>query len=331
MIKKISIAALLLTGSLMAAGEVNIYSTRHYDADKNLYKMFTEKTGIAVNVVKAKPKALIKRLETEGANTKADLFITADAGNLVNAQKKGLLQPVKSKKIEEAIPETLRQKDGYWVALTQRARIIAYNKEKVKPEDLSTYEDLTDKKWKGRITIRKSSNIYNQSLLASFIATKGPEKAKMWAKGIVDNMSRKPRGNDRDQMKAVAAGVGDIAVVNTYYVGKLLNSKKPYEVEVGKLMGVFFPKDTHVNISGVAMTKNAKNKDNAVKLMEYLVSPDAQKVFASANYEYPANPKVEASDLLKSWGTFEPMVVSLEAYGEKNEEAVKIMNEVEWK
>ena len=334
MIRKISIATIVLASSLLASGEVNVYSKRHYDADKQLFKLFTKQTGIEVNVVKAKSKALMKRLESEGKYSKADVFFTVDVGNLVLAQQKGLLQAVTSNKLDESVPKHLRQKDGYWYGLTKRARIIVYNKNKVDVSELSTYADLTNKKWKNRLLIRKSNNIYNQSLLASFIASDGIKDATAWAKGIVDNMARTPKGSDRDQMKAVAAGVGDIAVVNTYYVGKLLNSKKANEVKVGELMGVYFPnqgvgeRGTHINISGAGVTKYAKNRQNAITFIEFLASPKAQKIFAETNYEYPVNPKVKPSKLLQSWGNFKEDTTPLEAFGINNANAVKVFNTV---
>jgi len=337
MLKKILLSVLVFTGSLIASSEVNVYSHRHYDTDKKLFKMFEKDTGIKVNVVKAKASQLIKRLESEGKSTPADVLITVDVGRLVIAQDKGLLQAVNSDILEEAIPPNLKQKDGYWYGLTKRARVITYNKDKIKPEQLSTYADLTKPKWNKKILIRKSNNIYNQSLLASFIASDGEIAAKEWAKGMVKNMARVPSGNDRDQMKAVAAGVGDLAIVNTYYVGKLLNSKKSKEVEVGKKMGVFFPnqgvaeRGAHINISGAGVVKYSKNKQNAIKFLEFLVSKKAQELFAKANYEYPANPRVKPSKLLQSWGKFKEDTTPLEAFGKNNANAVKVFNEVGWK
>lgn len=218
---------------------VNLYTDRHYDTDEELFKLFTEETGIEVNVVKGKSDELIERLAREGADTQADLLITADAGRLHRAKEKGLLQPVFSEILFKNIPENLRDKENYWFGLTVRGRVIVYSKDKVNPTELSTYEDLTSPKWKGKILVRSSSNIYNQSLLASFIAINGEEKAREWAKGIVENMAREPKGNDRDQAKAVVAGIGDIAIMNTYYIGKMLNSSNPEEVEVAKKLEYF--------------------------------------------------------------------------------------------
>lgn len=337
MIKTLVSTVLLATIGYASLQEVNIYSHRHYNTDKVLFKMFEKETGIKVNVVKAKANELIKRLELEGKNSPADILITSDAARLYLAQQKGLLQKVNSTTLNTIVPASLRQKDGYWYGLTKRARVIVYNKETVNPFTLSTYEALTKEQLKGKVLIRKASNIYNQSLLSSMIANDGEAKAKAWAKAMVNNFARTPKGSDRDQMKAVAAGVGDVAVVNTYYVGKLLNSQKRTEVEVGKKMGIFFPnqgvneKGTHINISGAGVTKYSKNKDNAIKLIEFLVSSKAQSLFAEANYEYPVNKNVKSSKLLQSWGTFKEDTLSLEELGMNNSKAVKIFNEVNWK
>ena len=337
MIKKIALFVLPLASMLYAGGEVNIYSHRHYEADKQLFKMFEEKTGVKVNVVNAKANELIKRLEKEGENSPADLLITADVGRLYLAEQKGLLQSVSSKFLNETIPAKLKDKDNMWFGLTKRARVIVYNKDKVKPSELSTYEDLTSSKWNKKVLVRQSSNIYNQSLLASFIASQGEDKAKKWAEGIVNNMARSPAGSDRDQMKAVAAGIGDVAIVNTYYLGMLLNSKKKNEVMVGAKMGIFFPnqganeRGTHINISGIALTKSSKNRDNAIKLIEFLASTQAQKIFAEANFEYPVNPNVKPSALLQSWGEFKEDQTELYKFGKYNAQAVKIFNEIKWK
>ena len=335
MLKKILATALVATIGFSATQEVNIYSHRHYDTDRQLYDLFEKETGIKVNTVRAKANELMKRMESEGKNSPADIFITSDAGRLYLAQQNGLLQTINSKVLNEAIPEHLRQKDGFWFALTKRARVVVYNKDVIDPSTLSTYEALTDTKLKGKVLVREASNIYNQSLLASMIANVGEEKAKEWAQGMVNNFARTPRGSDRDQMKAVAANVGDLAVVNTYYLGKLLNSDKRAEVEVGKKMGVFFPNQNttgaHINISGAGIAKYSKNKENAIKLLEFLVSPKAQKMFAEANFEYPVNKDVKASKLLQSWGTFKEDSLDLEQLGKYNAQAVKIFNEVNWK
>ncbi|SHJ53404.1 Fe(3+) ABC transporter substrate-binding protein [Paramaledivibacter caminithermalis] len=314
---------------------VNLYTDRHYETDEELYKMFTEETGIKVNVVKGKSDELIERLAREGADTQADLLITADAGRLFRAKEKELLQSVDNETLFDNIPENLRDEDNQWFGLTVRGRVIVYSKDRVNPSELSTYEDLTSDKWEKKILVRSSSNIYNQSLLASFIAINGEEKAKEWAKGIVKNMARDPEGNDRAQAKAIVAGEGDLAIMNTYYIGKMLNSSDPEEVKVAKSVGVFFPNQdttgTHINVSGIGLARHAKNSENAIKLMEFLSSEKAQKQFAEANYEYPVNPDVEPSELLKSWGEFKTQDINLSKLGEFNKRAVEIFNEIGWK
>lgn len=316
------------------AGVVNLYTDRHYDTDAALYEAFTKETGIKVNIVKGKSDELIERLAVEGKDTQADLLITADAGRLHRAKTKELLQPVDDEMIMKNVPENLRDSDKQWFALTIRGRVIVYALDRVDPQELSTYEGLTSDKWKNKILVRSSTNIYNQSLLASLIAIDGEEKAKAWAQGVVNNMARKPQGNDRAQATAVVAGEGDIAIMNTYYIGKMLNSSDPEEVKVAEQVGVFFPDQegngTHINVSGIGMTKHSKNTDNAIKLIQYLTGETAQEQYAKANYEYPVNMNVEPSDLLKSWGEFKRQDINLELLGENNGLATKIFNEVGW-
>lgn len=313
---------------------LTLYSHRHYDTDKAIFKKFEEQTGIKVNVVKAKADELIQKLETEGDQSPADVLITVDAGRLVKAKDKGLLQTINSEHINQIVPEYLRDTDNQWFGVTKRARVIVYDKNKVKPEDLSTYEALTDSKWKKKVLIRPSSNIYNQSLLASIIANNGPEKAKEWAAGVVKNFARVPKGNDRDQVKAILAGEGEVATINTYYLGRLLNSKDDFEVKAGNAVGVFFPnqddRGTHINVSGIGVTKHAPNKENAIKFVEYLLSQEVQEIFAKANYEYPVNPKAASSELLQSWGEFKEDKLPLQKLGELNKEAVMLFDEVRW-
>ncbi len=316
------------------AQEVNVYTHRHYAADQELFAQFEKETGIKVNVVNAKADELMQKMTSEGEQSPADVLITVDAGRLVRAKDKGLLQGVTSTTLDKNIPAHLRDTDNAWFALTKRARVIVYAKDRVKPEALSTYEELTSDKWKKKILIRSSSNIYNQSLLASIIAHDGVEKAKAWAEGMVANMARTPKGNDRDQVKAVVGGEGDIAVVNTYYIGKLLNSKNPEEVKAGEGVGIFFPnqdgRGTHINVSGAGVAKYAPNKENAIKFIEFLSSKAAQEVFATANYEYPVNPEVKASELLTSWGAFKEDVLPLAKLGENNKKAVITFDEAGW-
>jgi len=333
--KQLILSTLTLVLALpAAAGEITLYSHRHYEADDALFAAFTKQSGLKVNVVKAGADELIERLKAEGANTPADLLITADAGRLVRAQREGLLQPVGSAVLEERIPASLRDPGGHWFGFTKRARVIVYAKGRVKPSELSTYEDLADQKWRGRLLIHSSANIYNQSLLASLIAHHGQTKAQEWAAAIRQNLARPPQGGDRDQMRAVAAGLADVAVANTYYLGLLVNSTEAADRAAAAKLGVFFPnqgdRGTHVNISGAGVTKASKNREAALKFLEFLASDEAQKVFPQATSEYPAVPSVEWSDLQKEWGRFKEDALNLARLGELNEEAVRTFNRVGW-
>lgn len=314
---------------------VNLYTDRHYEVDDAIYNAFTEETGIKVNVVKGKSDELIERLKTEGGDSEADLLILADAGRLHQAKVSGLLQSAKSEVLNSNIPEKLRDREGEWYGLTKRARIIVYSKERVNPAELSTYADLADPRWEKKVLIRSSENVYNQSLMASVIELNGADAAKAWAEAMVRNMARNPEGGDRDQAKAVAAGIGDVAVMNTYYLGQMLNSSDEEEKKVAEGLGVFFPDQettgTHVNISGIGLTRAAKHKEAAMMLMEYLSGAGAQKAFAENNYEYPVNKDVPASELLQSWGAFKEQELPLNVLGELNAEAVRIFGEVGWK
>ncbi len=313
---------------------VNVYTHRHYDVDKELFNQFAEKTGISVNVINASADELIQRMETEGENSPADLLITVDAGRLNLAQRKGLLQPVTSEYLTATVPAQYRQPEGYWYGITVRARIIAYSKERVKPDEISDYEDLADPKWKGRVLVRSSDNVYNQSLLASIIAANGEESSANWAKGVVANLARAPKGSDRDQVKAIAGGEGDLTLVNTYYIGQLLTSDNEEERKAGEAVAILFPnqgnRGTHVNVSGVGVATYAKNKENAIKLAEFLVGEEAQRKLADANYEYPVNPVVKAAELPEQWGTFRKDSINLSLLGAYNEQAIKTFDLAGW-
>ncbi|MBS9775782.1 MAG: Fe(3+) ABC transporter substrate-binding protein [Fusobacterium sp.] len=321
------------------APTLTVYSTRHYDSDKAIIKEFTEKTGIKVEVVKGKGKALLQKLKSEGKDSPADIYFTADAGNLAKAKDAGLFQALDSKVIDENIPANLRDRDDMWTALTKRARVIVYSKDRVNPADLSTYEDLADPKWKGKILVRSSSNQYNISLVSSFLDPKimGKEKTEEWLKGFVANMARTPKGNDRAQGKAVYAGEGDIAIMNTYYIGKMINDKKDATMKAaGDNIAVFFPNQkttgAHVNVSGAGVLKTADHKEAAVKFIEFLSGKEAQEKFSAANYEFPANPKVEVkNEFLKSLGEFKAQDINLTVLGENAKEATILMDKAGWK
>lgn len=333
--------ALLLGPSLFATGQpeegaevVNVYSHRHYDTDRALYEAFTEETGIEVRVVEAGADELIQRLEAEGERTEADLLITVDAARLNRAKSMGLLQSASSELLEERIPEHLRDDQGHWFALTKRARIIAYHHSRSDRSILSTYETLASDDYEDAIAIRSSSNVYNQSLMASVIAHNGEETAREWAEGVVENMARDPQGGDRDQLRAIAAGEADYAVVNTYYIGQMLNSSDPQEREVGEQIGVFFPnqdgRGAHVNVSGAGVTQHAGNRENAIRLLEFLVSEEAQEQYAQANYEYPVVDGVALAPSVASWGDFKEDSLDLSLLAEYNDDAVRIFDEVGW-
>ena len=335
MLKKLTLSAMILTTSLFAVSEVNVYSQRHYDSDKILLKQFEEKTGIKVNVVTAKAEELVAKLAIEGANTPADILITADIGNLYQAKEKNLLQPIESKILDENIPSHLRDNDKEWFALTKRARVFVYNPLKVNPADLSDYFSITDAKFKGRVVTRSSTAAYNKSLLASIIANHGEAKALEFTKGLVSNFAYEPKGSDRDQIRAVAAGDADIAIVNTYYLGVMLNSEDKKDAQIAKSLKIFFPAQattgTHMNISGAGVTHYSKNKENAIKLIEFLSSIEAQEIFAEANQEFPANPKAKSSATVTSWGTFKEDNIQLNEVGKYNKEAVEIATKANWK
>ena len=314
--------------------DINIYTHRHYDSDKILFKKFTDITGIEVNVIKGSADQLIQRLQSEGNNSPADILLTVDAGRLVRAKDMGLLEPVSSKILTKNVPEMMRDSENHWFGLSVRARVIAYAKDKIKAHELSTYEDLADPKWRGKIVVRSSNNIYNQSLLASLINENGSKKALKWAKSVRNNMARKPRGNDRDQARAVASGVADLAIINTYYLGLLANSSDKADREVAEKLNIFFPnqngRGTHINISGVAVTKSSKNKKEAIRFIEFLTDEDNQRIFSEANYEYPLDYNNSKSKIHLKWGRFKADNIDLTILGKNNAEAVKIFDLAGW-
>ena len=328
-----SLLILIITSPVSA--QINLYTHRHYDSDKILFEKFTKETGIKINVIKGSADQLIQRMISEGKNSPADILLTVDAGRLHRAKEAGVLQSINSKTINKNVPSEMRDPDGFWYGLTVRARVIVYAKDRINSNELSTYEDLATAKWKGKIAIRSSGNIYNQSLMASLIEANGSRRALRWAMGIRKNMARAPRGNDRDQVRAVAAGLADIAVVNTYYLGILANSKEKKDRDVFNKVSVFFPnqnnRGTHINISGAGIAKYSKNKSDAIKFIEFLTSPEAQETFGKVNYEYPLFIENNKSDLLKSWGTFKADKQNLSILGIRNSEAVKLFDRADWK
>lgn len=314
---------------------VNVYSARHYDSDSELFERFGEQTGIEVNVIEAGADELIERIRSEGANSPADVIITVDAGRLWRAEDADLLASVDSPALEEAIPENLRHPEGKWFGLTRRVRAIVYNTEVVEPGELSSYEDLASEKWRGRVCIRSSSNVYNQSLVASLIEANGAEATEEWAEGLVDNFARNPQGGDTDQIRAVAAGECDVAVVNHYYLARLVASDDPRDRQVAEQVEIFFPnqdgRGAHVNISGAAVVEGAPHRENAIRFIEFLTTPEAQEVFARGNNEFPVVPGVSASDVAQGFGEFETDSVNVAVYGENNPEAVRVMDRAGWR
>ena len=309
-------AAVLSTsiGTSAMAEEVNIYSYRQPDLIAPLLDAFTEETGIKTNVLFLN-KGLVERVEAEGANSPADLILTVDISRLSDAKDKGVTQPVENDGINGTIPANFRDPEGHWFGLTTRGRVVYASKDRV-AQDAITYEELADPKWKGKICIRSGQHIYNIGLISSVISHLGEEKAEEWLAGVKDNLARKPNGNDRAQAKGIFSGECDIGIGNTYYVGLMMtNEKEPEQKEWADAIKVLFPnsqdRGTHVNISGMALAKNAPNKDAALKLMEFLASPKGQELYSERVFEYPVAPGAEASDIVKSFGDINPDTLPL--------------------
>lgn len=330
-----AVIALTMIAEGAAADEVNLYSARKEALIKPLLDRFSKQTGINVNLVTGNADALLKRLVSEGVNSPADVLITTDAGRLHRAKEAGVTQPLTSDAVAAAVPASYRDPAGHWVGLSLRARPIMYVKGKVDPSQLSTYEALADPKWKGKICIRSSGNIYNQSLVASMIAADGAAAAETWARGFAGNFARPPKGGDRDQIKAAAAGQCDLAVANTYYLAGMLTSKDESERAAAGKVAVFWPnqagRGAHVNVSGAALTKAAKHKAAATKLIEFLLNDESQAWYAQTNGEYPVRDGIAPSSVLSGWGTFKADGLNLAKLGEFNADAVMLMDRAGWK
>ncbi|WP_374646720.1 Fe(3+) ABC transporter substrate-binding protein [Tabrizicola sp.] len=326
---RLSTLALLACSVPALAQEINVYSHRQPELIQPLVDAFTAETGIAVNVAFV-DKGMAERLVAEGDRSPADLVLTVDIARLLQIAEAGVLQPVQSDVLEANIPETLRDPNDLWFGLTSRARIVYAAKDRVQPGEVTTYEDLASDKWKGRICSRSGLSDYNIALLGAVIVHHGEEEATKWAEGLKANLARKPEGGDRDQVKAIAAGECDIAIGNTYYIGQMLAD--PEQAPAAEAVTIVFPTfengGTHLNISGVAMTKSAPNKENALKFMEWLTSDEAQKIYAETNYEFPVKPGVERSELVKGWGDFTPDSTPLSDIAAARPAAVKIMETV---
>jgi iron(III) transport system substrate-binding protein len=330
-----AILAGTLAGAARAEEVVNVYNARHYGTDEQLWEGFEKATGVKVNVVEGQHDELVQRLVAEGDNSPADVFITVDAGRLAFAAEKGVLQPVHSEVLEKRIPANLRHPDGLWFGLATRARVLVYAKDRVDPKELSTYEALAEPRFKDRILVRSSSSIYNLGLVGSLIEHDGYDATLDWCKGFVDNFARPPEGGDTDQIEAVAAGVGDVAISNSYYLARIAASEKADDQEIAQKVAVFFPnqegRGTHVNISGAAVTRAAPHKENAVKLVEYLSSPEAQRYFADVSLEYPANPEVKPHPVLESWGDFKKDEINAATFAANQAKALQLVDECGWR
>jgi iron(III) transport system substrate-binding protein len=332
---KLLFLVLLFSVQQINAAEVNVYSARKEALIKPLFDEFTKESGIKVNLVTGEADTLLKRLEVEDKNTPADILLTVDVARLVRAKESDLFQAINSDLLESAIPEYYRDDENQWFGLSLRSRVLVYAPDRVEEGELSSYADLASDKWKNRICVRSSSNVYNQSLVAAMVANEGVEKTEAWAKGLVNNFARPPKGGDRDQIKAVAAGVCDVALVNTYYLAGMLESTQKAEVDAAKKIKVFWPdqdgRGTHMNVSGAGILKPAKNKKEAVQLLEFLVSDKAQQWYAKTNHEYPIKSEIESSSILKSWGKFRADNLNLSLLGKYNAEAVLLMDRAGWK
>ena len=327
--------AILLAAPATLGDELNVYSARQEALIKPLLDQFSQENGIKINLVTGKGDALLTRLQSEGRNSPADVLITTDAGRLYRAQQAGVMQPVRSEFLQQEIPAHLRSEQDYWYGLSVRARAFVYATDRVEADELSSYQDLADKKWKRRICIRSSSNIYNQSLVASMLANEGEQHTDAWLQGLVANFARPPQGGDRDQIKAVAAGQCDIAVVNSYYFGAMLQSSDENERDVASQVSIFWPdqngRGTHINVSGAGVTASAGNPQQAMALIEFLARDESQRWYAQTNNEYPVRADIPSSELLKSWGDFKADPLNVTELGKRNAAAVMAMDRAGWK
>lgn len=314
---------------------VNLYTARHYDSDLAIYEQFTKDTGIKINRIEGRPDELVARMKAEGANSPADLFITADAGALWRAQDAGLFQPISSETLNTRIPENLREPEGNWYGFTRRARIVAYDASKVKPGEVDDYAKLATPRFKGKICVRSSDSVYNLSLVGALIEVWGPEKTTEWAKGIVANMARNPEGGDRDQIRAVAAGVCEIAITNSYYYIRMASGDNAADREVTEKVKLGFPsidgQGSHLNISGGGIVRNAPNKENAIRLLEHFASAQSQAHISANNSEYPASPDVPPPAPVDAYMEFTAHPMNVADFAARQPQAQSIMSEAGWR
>ena len=334
---KLILLSILIAGC-SPVNEVNVYTSRHYDVDDILYAEFTKKTGIKVNIISGSGGALMERLKAEGRNSPGDVFFTVDAGNLANFQQGGFLQPIESEFIKNTVPTELRGPNDEWVAIAKRARVIFFNPESVSDDEIKniSYEDLGSEIWNGRVVVRSSSNMYNQSLVASLISNLGIEKTEDWATKLVSNFARTPQGNDRSQLMAVANGLADVAIANTYYIGIMLAGKGGEEqLKAARKLKIAFPnqdnRGAHVNISGGGILKHSPNKDNAEKFLEFLLTKEAQEHIVNNSFEYPVIDTISPHPIIAGFGDFKMDKTSVADFGKYNPEAVKLMDRAGWK
>lgn len=327
----------ILLVSCSSGQEVNIYSARHYDTDQALYDDFTEATGIKVNLVEGGSDELIERVKSEGINSPADILITVDAGRLWRAEQADILQPITSEILSNRIPDEYRHPDNLWVGLSKRVRGIVVNPKAVQDYENLTYNDLADPRFKGRVCVRSSNNIYNQSLVASMIESIGIEATEEWAKGLVANFARDPQGGDRDQIRAVATGACDLAISNHYYLAMMITGNDAADNEAAEKVKFVFPdqgeneRGAHINISGAGLLKNAPNKENAIRFIEYLTNTGAQQYYVAGNNEYPVNEDTPLAPVLVEFGEFKSDAVNVSVLGKNNPEAIKVMDRAGWK
>ncbi|MEE4637689.1 MAG: extracellular solute-binding protein [Wenzhouxiangella sp.] len=335
LVSAVAVLAFLVPASMAMADQVNVYSARHYDVDQMLYDAFTAETGIEVQVLEGSSDQLVERIRREGVASPADVLVTVDAGRLWRAEEAGILQPVDSEYLNERIPAYLRHPDGLWFGLSQRVRVIYYSPERFDPSLVSSYEDLTRPELEGRICIRSSNNIYNQSLLASIIEAHGAEAAEEWARGVVANLARSPEGGDTDQIRAVAAGECDVAVGNQYYYLRLVNSDDPADRAVAQQVSLIIPnqgdRGVHVNVGGAGVVAGAPNRENAVRFLEFLASDQAQELFANETYEFPVVDGVEKHPTLDALGEMKFDELGMEVLGRNNPEAVRVFDRAGWR
>ena len=333
--KLFTLLLLVLLSPVLQAQEVNIYSAREENLIKPILDRFSAESGIKVNLITGGADELTTRIEREGVNSPADVLLTVDVGRLHRAKEQGLLRTIESDLLEERIPAHYRDSENQWFAMSLRSRVIMYSKERVNPADLSTYAALADPRWLDKMCVRSSSNIYNQSLVASMISHQGVEATEAWARGLVANFGRDPQGGDRDQISAIVAGQCDLALVNTYYLAGMLVSSTGDDRNTALQVGVFWPDQmgngAHVNVSGAGVTANAPNPEAAVRLLEFLVNDESQAWYGEANNEFPVRTNINVSETLRSWGTFKADSIALEELGIHNAEAVRLMDRAGWK